>query len=64
MPQIRHLSDAVMQVMADSQIMAKYPRGITGREVLEEIRKNIAPFPLVSTLDVIDELRNMGYTRS
>ena len=53
-----HLRDAVQEVMQDPEVRGRYPQGLTGSEVLIEIRKkHPGGFPLCSPLDVIDELR-------
>ena len=52
------LLDACREVMADDAVLAKYPKGLDGNDVLDEIRvKHPGAFPLVSVLDVVDEMR-------
>jgi hypothetical protein len=51
------LLDACREVMRDEAVLAKYPQGLNGNDVLAEIRlKYPGAFPLVSVLDVIDEM--------
>lgn len=51
------LLDACREVMNDPIVMAKYPRGINSAEMLAEIRvKHPDAFPLVSVIDVADEM--------
>ena len=53
------LSKAIEQIINNREIMASYPEGITAYEMLAEIREHVSEFPLVSTLDVIDEMREL-----
>lgn len=49
---------AVKAVMLDWDVKARYPDGLTGAEVLAEIRHDDPDaFPLCTELDVIDELK-------
>lgn len=53
------LIEACLVVMYDPEVKARYPEGMIGHEVLHEVRAHFGEdaFPLASTLDVIDELR-------
>lgn len=52
------LLDACREVMSDKALMAKYPEGLDGNDVLAEIRvKHPGAFPWVSVLDVVNEMR-------
>lgn len=44
--------------MDDETVMAKYPEGLTANDVMDEIEaKHPNGFPLMSWLDVYDEMR-------
>lgn len=52
------LLDACREVMQDPEVGKRYPRGLTAADVLDEIRlKHPGAFPLVSWLDVHDEMK-------
>lgn len=49
---------AVHEVMTDDTVHERYPEGLSAPDVLNEIRKRHPnAFPLVTHLDVYDELR-------
>ena len=53
-----HLLDACREVMNDDSMKEKYPGGLTAENVLAEIHiKHPGGFPLVSWIDVHDEMR-------
>lgn len=53
------LLDACREVMSDSETTARYPEGLNAGDVLTEIRrKHPDAFPLVSVIDVADEMRS------
>ena len=53
------LLDACREVMADRSVTAKYSEGLNAGDVLTEIRaKHPDAFPLVSVIDVADEMRS------
>ena len=54
------LLDACREVMRDHSMGAKYPKGLNAADVLTEIRAKHGAdaFPLVSVIDVADEMRS------
>lgn len=56
--EVRTLGEACRVVMEDTEVTARYPKGLNGGDVLMEIRTRFGAnaWPLVSVLDVIDEL--------
>src|SRR5690606_21676134 len=53
------LLDACREVMRDNEVLDRYPNGLDGNDILTEIRrKHPGAFPLVSVLDVVDEMRS------
>lgn len=54
------LLDACREVMADRDVLARYPKGVNAADVLTEIRAKHGTdaFPLVSVIDVADEMRS------
>ena len=57
------LLDACREVMNDKAVLAQYPKGLDGNDILHEIRqKHPDAFPLCSVLDVVDEM-NKFYGR-
>lgn len=57
-----HLRDACHEVVSDAEVMARYPDGIRGDEILNEIQAKHGKhaFALCTVLDVNDEMRAMG----
>lgn len=57
--EVHSLLDAIRRVMSDPDVTALYPLGLGATDVLREVRRRFGPdaFPLVSVLDVADELR-------
>lgn len=54
---IETLLDACREVMRDSELGKKYPKGVSAGDVLTEIRLRYPDaFPLVSVLDVANEM--------
>lgn len=53
-----HLRDACQEVMADHEVMKKYPNGVSSADVLNEIRVKHGDdaFYLCTILDVHDEM--------
>ena len=54
------LLDACREVMSDPEVTARYPDGLNSADVLTEIRgkHGADAFPLVSVIDVADEMRS------
>lgn len=52
------LREACKEVMEDAEVRARYPKGLNSGDILGEIRKKKGDdaFPLVSILDVHDEM--------
>lgn len=46
--------------MGDATVLARYPKGLNSREILAEIRQKHGSdaFPLVSVIDVANEMRS------
>lgn len=55
------LMDACREVMDDSELRAKYPKGLNSADILNEIRAKHGDnaFPLCSILDVHDEMEKL-----
>lgn len=53
------LLDACREVMADEEVLARYPDGLAPVDILDEIRKKHGPdaFALCTVIDVADEMR-------
>lgn len=53
------LREACAEVMADPAVIARYPDGLDGNDVMTEIRRKHGQdaFALCSVIDVVDEMR-------
>lgn len=52
-----HLREACREVMNDRTVMDRYPQGVTANDVMREVeKKHPGGFPLISVLDVYDEM--------
>lgn len=55
------LIEACAEVMADREVLARYPEGLMARDILSEIRAKHGEdaFALCSILDVCDEMNRL-----